>query len=255
MKVNAKMKSLSLAVVGLAGFAFAGSAMAQCPALPGAWSGQSAAGGSLATTSPGFGGTNCKLDAQITANLGSASAFVRDDTPAAETRYRAQFLINVDALTSLTATQVVRVFAAITDAPSSGVSELVRFAVYGNVTGTTKLLSVTTACSNNATGRCSNSLTLSGGASGVHRVEIDWTQGTGLAGDGSGSGGVKVWLNNTTEASPNVTVPANNTAWGGVDSAALGLTQASPGFRTAQANRIVSFDQFDSRRSTFIGSP
>ncbi len=247
--MNTKIKSLSLALFGLAGFAFAGSAMAQCPASlsPTPWSATVAAGGTAVSTAGGYAGTACKLSATLTGNLGSASAFVRDDTPAAEQRYRAQFLINVDSLTGQTTAHLVRVFAATTDAPNAGVSELVRLTVYGNVAGTSKTLGILTASTGGVGGFAGTAIPLSGGTAGVHRVEIEWTKGA--------AGGVKVWLNNTTEASPTATLTANNTAWtGGVDSAVLGLAQASPGFRTAQTGRAVHFDQFDSRRQTFIGA-
>lgn len=249
MKVNAKMKSLSLAVAGLVGFAFAGSALAQCPALPGAWSGQSTLGGSLATTTPGFASTNCKLDAQLTQGLGLASAFVRDDTPAGEERYRAQFLINVDALSGLNLLQAVRVFAATTEAPAQGVPDVLTLTVFGDVAGTQKVLGISTADSASPTGRKSTSAPLTGGTSGVHRIEIEWVKGASAV--------VNVWVNNTVEASPTTTLAVNNSAWGGVDSATLGLAAPTNGFfgANSQLNRIVSFDQFDSRRSTFIGSP
>jgi hypothetical protein len=246
--MNNKMKKLSLAVVGFVGFAAAGAAMAQCPSsLTPPWSAVVATGGSVSSAAPGYASTACKLNAAITGNLGSASAFVRDDTPAAEGRYRAQFLINVDNLTGQNTAQLVRVFAATTEASNAGVSELVKLTVYGNVTGTSKQLGVLTADSAGVGGFSATAVPLTGGTAGVHRVEIEWNKGA--------TGGVKVWVNNTTEATPSATVTANNTAWtGGVDAAVVGLAQASPGFRTAQVNKVVYFDQFDSRRQTFIGA-
>lgn len=247
--MNNKMKTLSLAVLGFVGFAAAGAAVAQgCPtSLTPPWSAAVSTGGALLSAAPGFASTACKLNASITANLGSASAFVRDDTPAAEGRYRAQFLINVDNLTGQTSAQLVRVFAATTDAPALGVPELVKLTVYGNVAGTSKSLGILTASSTGVGGVAATNLPLTGGTAGVHRVEIEWNKGA--------AGGVKVWLNNTVEATSSTELVADNTAWtGGVDSAVLGLAQASPGFRTAQVNKVVFFDQFDSRRQTFIGA-
>ena len=246
--MNTNMKKLALAVVGLVGFAAAGSALAQCPAtLNPPWSAVQAAGGSVLSAAPGYGTTACKLNSSITGNLGSASAFVRDDTPAGETRYRAQFLINVDSLNGQTSSQGVRVFAALTDTAALGVTELVKLTVFGNVAGTSKTLGVLTASNTGIGGLAATGVPLTGGTAGVHRVEIEWTKGA--------TGGVKVWLNNTVEATPTSTLTVNNTSWtGGVDSAALGLTQASPGYRTNHLNKVVYFDQFDSRRQTFIGA-
>jgi hypothetical protein len=247
--MNTKMKTLSLAVLGLVGFGAAGAAMAQCPTSlsPTPWSATYNVGGTVASVAPGYATTACKMNASLTVNLGSAGAFVRDDTPAAEGRYRAQFLINVDNLTGLTTTQSVRVFAALTDTPALGVPELVKLTVFGNISGTTKSLGILTACNSGIGGFCATSTPLTGAGDGVYRVEIDWTKGA--------AGGVKVWVNNNVEGTPSTSLTVDNTSWtGGVDSAALGLSQAAPGFRSAQLNKIVFFDQFDSRRQTFIGN-
>ena len=246
-----KIKTLSLAVLGLVGFAAAGSAMAgtSCPASlsPAPWTATYNIGGTVASVAPGYASTSCKMNASLTANLGSAGAFVRDDTPAAEGRYRAQFLVNANNLTGLTTTQSVRIFAALTDAPALGVPELVKLTVFGNVSGTTKSLGILTACNSGIGGFCATSAPLTGAADNVYRIEIDWTKGA--------TGGVKVWVNNNVEATTTASLTVNNTSWtGGVDSAALGLAQAAPGFRSSQLNKIVFFDQFDSRRQTFIGN-
>lgn len=246
--MNTKMKVLSLALVGLCGYA--GSAMAACPAGPdtahgGAWTAATGLLGTATVATGGLDGSECRLDTAITGNSGSAAAFVRDDSPASEPHYRSQFLINADALTGQNTLQVVRVFAATTDAPANGVPELVKLTVFGNSAGTARVLGIATACASASTHICSTSVPLA--ASGVNTVEIEWTQGA--------AGYVKAWVNNGTEASADATVNADNSAWGGVDSAALGLTAASTAFRTNQLNHAVKFDRFDSRRNTFIGSP
>jgi hypothetical protein len=245
--MNAKMKLLSIAMVGLCGYA--GSALA-CPAGPdtangGAWTAKSAVGGTAAIQSGGLDGSLCRLDTAITANVGSATAFVRDDTPNAEPRYRAQFKINADALTGQNTAQPVRVFAATTATPANGVPEVVKLTIFGNAAGTARILGIATACASAATHICSTSFTLT--PTGTNTVEIDWVKGA--------AGSLKVWVNNGTEASPNINQAVDNSAWGGVDSAALGLTAASATYRTAQLNKAVQFDRFDSRRQTFIGSP
>lgn len=231
------------AVLALAALGFASTSFAQCPASPvPPWSSQSALQGTVAIAAGGYDTTACRMNARLTGALGTASAFVRDNTPANEPRYRAQFFINADALTGLNLQQSVKVFAATTDTPNAGVSELVRFTVFGNVAGNAKTLGISTACA--ATGTCTQSVPL---PAGPVRVEFDWQKGA--------SGSLRVWVNNTNEGSPSVpALTVDNSAWGGVDFATLGLSNSSAGFRTAQLNRDVGFDEFDSRRQTFIGN-
>ena len=242
--MNIKMKTLSLAVLGLASFAVAGSASAACVAGNlSAWSSTSALGGALTVATGGLEGSpsECRLDASVTAGPG-ASAFVRDNTPANEARYRAQYLLNIDALGAITSIQTVNVFTATTETPANGISQLVRMTVGANVTGAIKLLNVITV---NGTSVTSGTVAL---AAGANRVEIDYVKGA--------TGSLKVWVNNTVEGSPNLNLPVNNNAWGGVDFVALGLAAASPAYRAGtgnHANQIVQFDRFDSRRQTFIG--
>ncbi len=77
----------------------------------------------------------------------------------------------------------------------------------------------------------------------------------------AGTGSLRYWVTNvttsTTDGSP--TGPAvtglANSAWTGVDQVALGLAGASTFWRQNFTNtNFVYFDQFDSRRQTFIGN-
>jgi hypothetical protein len=242
--MNAKMKVLSLALVGLCGYA--GSALAVCPTGPttaegGAWTSSSHLNGTLAITTPGLDTSECKLESKLTVNGPGGTAFVRDNSPATEPRYRAQFIVNTDSITSLNSIQSAQIFSATTDTAVSGVSQLVRLNVFGNLAGSQKLLGIVTACTGQPSNICSDTVQL---AAGNNRVEIDWNKASGY---------LKVWVNHNVEGSPDKNITANNAAWSGVDFATLGLASASAGFRTVALNKVVSFDTFDSRRTTFIG--
>lgn len=236
-------KNTMLGLAALAAFGFAATSFAQCPSGPvPPWSAQTALSGTVDIVDGGFDGTSCRMDAAITGDSGFAGAFVRDDTPADEPTYRAQFLIDADALTGMNATQVARVFAATTESAHMGTGDLVAMTVFGNFAGTAKTLGIYTVCTEQSSGRCSTTTPL---AAGVNRVEIAWEKGT--------PGQLRVWVNNGNESSPTATINATNASWGGVDAAVLGLTASSAGFRANQLGNAVGFDEFDSRRTTFIG--
>lgn len=248
--MNTKMKVLSLALVGLAGFA--GSAMAACPAGPttaegGAWTAKSNLGGAVAISTTGLDGSECKLDTSITTNGPGVNAFVRDDSPENEARYRAQFLVNADALGAQSSIQGAQVFGASTSAPANSVAIVARLAITGNLQSTGRILNITTACAGQPGNICSATTPL---AAGVNTIEIDWKKGSAA---GTADGYLKVWVNNNNEAQPTVNLPSDSAVWGGVDFAGLGLSTVSPDFRAQHLNQIVNFDKFDSRRQTFIG--
>lgn len=248
--MNTKMKALSLALMAISGLALAGTAAADCPDGPtvaegGAWSDKVTLGGLIEIKSPGYQGTECRMDASITGTSGLSGAYVRDDTPSNETRYRAQFTVNLDALAGLRTTHPVRLFAAVTDSPANSVPNVVSVTVYGNAAGTSKTLGFTTACASSSTGTCSTAYSI-GATTGEVVVEFDWQHGS--------TGKLDFWVNNDVEASPTGTVAVDNDGWGGVDAAFLGLAAGSPGFRSTYSGAAVGFDEFDSRRVSFIGN-
>ncbi|OJY96414.1 MAG: hypothetical protein BGP25_14675 [Lysobacterales bacterium 63-13] len=86
---------------------------------------------------------------------------------------------------------------------------------------------------------------------GANRVEIDLVTGAAAT--------MKYWVTNasasTTEGAPTGTFTnLANTGWTGVDQVALGFSTANTFYRQNFTNTsYVYFDQFDSRRQTFIG--
>jgi hypothetical protein len=232
--MNTKMKVLALALLGLAGYA--GSAAAGCPASPvPPWTAVSALGGTAVIASPGYATTPCRLDSALT---GDASSFatVEDDTPTAEPRYRAQFIINADNLTSLGLTDAAFIFNA-----NSGTGPQVSLSIVGDGAGG-HLVSYVVPDSSAGGGSDVGSLAL---VAGENRVEFDL--------DSTGTPHFSIWVNNNVEASPDFTTTTFNNGGATIETAFMGLAGGTPSYFASSSGVAVGFDQFDSRRTTFIG--
>lgn len=249
--MNAKMKVLSLALVGLCGFA--GSALAACPGGPavadgGAWTSKAQlSGGTVAIATPGLDSSECKLNAQL-GNSFASLATVLDDTPANEPRYRFQFLVNADATGNFGLTDAVSAFSANAAAAAHGRVPILQLALVPGAGGA-KRISFVASCAGGASFRCSGQT--ADLPAGVNRIEVDLTIGA--------SGSLKYWLNapaGTTEpaATGTVAITGGNADWTGVDKGVLGLGAPSPSFKNTHNGQLIGFDTFDSRRSTYIGS-
>jgi len=256
MKANVMMKTLSLAVLGLAGMGFAGGAMAACPASAaapvGAWSSQTVlSGGALTITTPGLKLTECKMSASLGTSAASL-AQVQDNTPANETRFRIRAYIDPTALTSFGLTDAVQVFTANSQNPfpaAGGRRQIFNVNLVPGAGGA-KRLQVIAACNNGTTYRCISTMTTDLPATATV-FEADLKIGAGAAGE------LKYWVNAAAGGEPVTTTGTianlDNTGWVGVDAAVLGLSAPTPSYRTAHQGQIVAFDEYDSRRQTYIG--
>ena len=234
--MNTKMKVLSLALIGLCGYA--GSALAVCPAGPdighgGAWTAVNALGGTAVIATPGYAGTACRLDSTLT---GDASSFatVEDDSPTAEPRYRAGFIINADLLTTIGAVDAANIFNA-----NSGSGPQISLSIVGDGTGG-RLVSYNVPDTAAAGGSDVGSFPLT---AGENHVEFDLDN----------SGHFSIWVNNNVAASPNFTTTTLNNGGAAIETAFMGLAGPTPGYVASSNGKAVGFDQFDSRRQTFIG--
>jgi hypothetical protein len=240
------------ALLALAALGFASTSFAQCPSSPvPPWSTQTVlSGGALSISAGGYDGTACKMSTQVGAGAGTtATAVVRDNTPADEARYRFQFLLQADALTGQGATQAAQIFTANSTNPfpaPGGSLQVLRVSLSGGGT-TGRRVTFISAC-NVAPDYLCTSPAVEIPATGVSRIEGDLTIG------GAGTGQVRYWVNNTTEGTPTGTLAVDNAGWVGIDAALMGLSRTTASFRASQAARAVNFDEFDSRRQTFIGN-
>jgi hypothetical protein len=238
--MNAKMKVLALALLGLAGYA--GSAVAGCPPSPvPPWTAANQFQGTVAIAAGGLDGSACRMDSSLaTGASGFANAQVEDDTPTAEGRYRAAFMINLNNLASPTLTTVANVFSA----TSAGTGNGINLSIFGDGAGAWRLsYIIATSDPGNPSGFFSGSVPLAAGSQHVE-FDLDVTNGT-----------FALWNNNNVEASPDITQGGlqMTTVIGGIDTAFLGLAAPSDSFATTYAGMTAQFDTFDSRRQTFIG--
>ena len=251
--MNAKMKVLSLALVGM--FGYVGGAIAACPAGPttaegGAWTSKSVlppSTSALAIATPGLDGTECKLNASLGPSV-SASANVRYNHAASEPAYRFQFLVDTSALSNFSATDSVVVFQAPATTTANGFNRLLRATLVAGPAGA-KRIRFQAQCS--ASGFICSSTYTTDLIAGVNRIEGKLAVGAGAAGS------LTYWVNaasGTTEPAASGSISnLDNSAWGGVSAANLGLTGPSASFKNNHASQIVGFDRFDSRRQTYIG--
>ena len=252
--MNTKMKTLAMAVVGLVGFGAAGAAMAQCPAsLSPPWSATlvTGTGSNASSVTGGFDSTACKLRAAIGQGTNAnGKAAVLDQTPANETRYRAQFIIDASGIGLTQSNRAAIAFNVLGGTPpAGGTNNMLQVFLRGNGSGAALRFLV------GDTAQASFYRTIDvplPNQAGANRVEIDLTVG-------AGTGSLRYWVTDaaasTTDGSPTGTsTTLANSGWTGVDQITLGLGGASGQWRANfTSTSYVFFDQFDSRRQTFIG--
>jgi hypothetical protein len=265
-----KMKALAVAVVGLAGLGMMGSAFGQsCPtsavAPTGAWDSQSVTGSTLAivggSAGGGLDGTNCKLSLNVNAGAQvNAKAFVSNTTgPLNEPRYRARFYVETTGLTGLTvANRQTYIFSAqaLTSPAAFGLAEVNGFVAGGSPPSFAFLV----ADANQANGYQQVTVPFPDNA-GEYRVEFDLQQGSSTGANCNSvtptGGCFRYWISDagtaTADATPTGTIAVANSGWGGVSRFNLGLSNISQQFRSNVTSQILSVDEFDSRRQTFIG--
>ena len=254
--MNAKMKVLSLALVGLCGYA--GSALAVCPAGPtiaegGAWTLKielpNHAGSPVNVVAGGLEASACKLTASLQANTTSAAAAVRYNHAASEPNFRFQYLIDTTNVTAFTASANVVLLNNPSSAVANGSNSLLKvLLVPGAAAGTHRIRFVGAKGTLPFVSGVTSPTDLS---PGVHRVEGKLTVAAGA------TGALSYWIDapaGTTEPAATGTLGSlDNAAWGGVSAAVLGLSGPAAAFASTHGGQIVGFDTYDSRRQTYIG--
>jgi hypothetical protein len=249
------IKNLMLAMAGLAGFALAGSAFAQCSNTNlNAWSSQSVIQGAITVVGPGMNSTACEMQVAFTAAGASliAKAFVIDTSPVDEPRYRARFYVDTTNITG--GTNVLyqsRIFSAAGTSTLAGVqNDMVEVVLVGTSAGNGPTVRFLVADANVAGDYAIINATLPN-PKGQNYIEFDLQKGA--------PGSFRYWVTAagtaSSDGSPTGTLAiGDNTKWTGVTQANLGLLTASGQYRAnATATQNLFLDEFDSRRQTFIG--
>jgi hypothetical protein len=279
-----KMNALALAVFGLCGLAFAGSAFALCPdptangntgyttASGGAWHGGETVSSATIASTTGLNGTTCGMKVALTATPASnGKALVTDDSPNNEQRYRVRFYVDLSHLTTTNTGGSIRLLNANSVSGPPGASTSVVTVLLGG-TKTAPFFRFLVADPGQAS--LFKAITVNAPTpTGVNRVEFDYNTGTGsLCAPGNAHGSFCVWVtdgaaatgaDSTPVGAPaypllanafGTGAPANN--WTGVKLTNFGIFTSNANYRTgagAAPSQSIVLDEFDSRRSTMIG--
>jgi hypothetical protein len=268
-----KMKALALATLGLGGLVMAGSAFAACPTAVttvgstspgggGAWTSQYiASDATFAIGGPGLNSTSCALSLSIGA-LSNSRSYVVDSSPQNEQRYRVRFYIGTANLTNLSVSnQAVNLFRINdTTAPGQFTSDELVIRLAGGATPTVRFF---VSDANAASGATQVVVPLPTSATNTYRVEFDLQIGTGATTANGctttpASGGCfRYWVTDaaasSSDGSPTGSYTINNSGWSGAKTAYLGMSGGSSQYRANHVGGVLVFDEFDSRRQTFIG--
>ncbi len=262
------LKTLMLAVAGLAGFGIAGGAFAQTCADTNlsAWSSTFTNNSSalhVVTTGLEATPSACKLSATFGANVATgqtnAAAIVIDTTPGVtaggEPRYRARFYFNVDSLTGTPldgSVQSTMMNVVALNAASERVQPDFARVFHRSNSSHQRVVRLAAACGANSPtsdGLCRADII--NVAAGNHYLEVDIQTGA--------TGSVTYWLDSDATSAAGTLIPSNSgttmnmSAWGGVVSMSMGISNASPNYRLNFGTATQYFDAFDSRRQTAIG--
>lgn len=270
-----QMKALALATLGLGGLVMAGSAFAAtCPTAVttvgttspgggGAWTSQYiSSDASFAIGGPGLNGTSCALSLSIGASS-SSRTYVVDSSPQNEQRYRARFYVSTNSLTNFTATnEAVNLFRVNdTTGPAQYTSDQLVVRLVGGSPASVRFY--VSDSNSSGTGITPIVVTLPASANNTYRIEFDMQVGTGATTVNGcttmpATGGCfRYWVTDaaasSSDGSPTGSYTINNSGWSGVKTAYLGMGAGSPAYRSGFAGGALVFDEFDSRRQTFIG--
>lgn len=269
------MKALAVAVLGLAGMGVASAATCPDPAANGnqgyaapngAWSGETVSGATIASTT-GLNGTACAMSVALNASPSSiAKAFVTDNSPNNEPRYRARFYVDLSAIaSSLQAGDTIRLLNANATTGPAGISTAeVTILLVGGSSGAAFRFQVADP------GQASSFKTVTVPAknpTGVNRVEFDYntTATQSACTTGSTHGSFCAWVSSgstaavegTPDSAYNLLANAfgsSGNTWSGVKFTNFGIFAGNASFRSHAASKAVVLDEFDSRRQTFINN-
>jgi hypothetical protein len=273
-----KMKALAVAVLGLAGLGMMGSAFGQtCPdptansnqgyATPnGPWGGESVSSATIAAVTPGLDGTNCAMGVALTASPASnAKSLVTDNSPQNEPRYRVRFYVDLSHLSSgfATGNNIRLLNANANTSPPLTSSAEVTVLLIGPASGPAFRFQVADP---SAVGSFKTITVLAPTPAGVNRVEFDYNTSTGSAcAPSNTAGSFCTWVTDGAAATGSDSAPTTTynlganafgttgNTWSGVKFTNFGIFASNASYRADAATQLITLDEFDSRRQTFIG--